>query len=225
MWTESVQNDWTAFLTEEMQKPYFRKLRMALEEDDQQHTVYPPKTQIFHAFRLTPYAKVKAVILGQDPYHGEGQAHGLSFSVPPGVALPPSLRNIFKELQADIRCEIPVAGDLTGWAKQGVLLLNTVLTVRAHTPNSHKGIGWETFTDRVIAVLNERKQPLVFVLWGKHAQEKRALITAKQHLVLESAHPSPLAARKGFFGSRPFSRINQFLRENGQERIDWERTI
>jgi len=187
----------------------------------EQHPVFPPNEQVFTAFELTPFDEVRVVILGQDPYHDVGQAHGLAFSVLPGVKLPASLRNIFKELQEDLGVPQPANGCLTPWAKQGVLLLNTVLTVRAHQANSHRGQGWEAFTDAVIERLGNRTDPIVFVLWGKPAQAKKKWIDGTRHVVIESAHPSPLSAYNGFFGSKPFSRINQALRESGTSEIDW----
>ncbi len=219
----SIQkNDWAPLLEPEFEKPYYQQLRQFLVEEYNNEVIYPDKYDIFTALHLTSYEDVKVVILGQDPYHGAGQAHGLSFSVKPGITTPPSLQNIFKELQADLGCTIPNNGYLVEWAKQGVLMLNTVLTVREGVPNSHKGMGWETFTDRVIMTLNQREKPIVFILWGKHAQEKQQLITAPQHFILSSPHPSPFSANRGFFGSRPFSRANQFLRTVGNKEIDWQ---
>jgi len=215
-------NDWEPLMQEEMRKPYYQELRRKLAEEYRTRTVYPDMYHIFQALHLTSYEEAKVVILGQDPYHGPGQAHGLSFSVQYGVPQPPSLKNIFKELHDDLGCTIPNHGCLEHWAKQGVLLLNAVLTVRESEPNSHKGLGWEKFTDRIIAALAERERPLVFILWGRHAQQKAAHIDRKRHLVLASAHPSPLSAHAGFFGSKPFSRANQFLRETGQTEIDWQ---
>jgi uracil-DNA glycosylase len=217
-----LRNDWAELLADEFEKPYYRQLRQFLKAEYQSRTVYPDMYDIFNALHLTPYRETKVVILGQDPYHGPGQAHGLSFSVKPGVTPPPSLQNIFKELQSDLGCAIPDHGYLVSWAKQGVLLLNTVLTVRAGSPNSHKGMGWEQFTDRVIAVLNERETPMVFILWGRHAQEKASFIDTRKHCVIQSPHPSPFSANRGFFGSRPFSRANRFLREQGLGEIDWQ---
>jgi uracil-DNA glycosylase len=216
-----MQNDWAPLLGDEFEKPYYLSLRRQLAEEYRNGMVYPDRHDIYSAFDLTDYTQVKAVILGQDPYHGPGQAHGLSFSVKPGVAVPPSLQNIYKELRDDLGCPIVNHGHLISWAKQGVLMLNAVLTVRKDTPNSHRGLGWEKFTSRVIRLLNEREQPVVFILWGKNAQEKRPLITGLHHLVIQSAHPSPFAANKGFFGSRPFSGTNAFLRLNGMQEIDW----
>lgn len=215
------KNDWASVLNEELDKPYYQKLRGFLAEQYQTETVYPNMHDIFNALHYTSYSNARVVIIGQDPYHGPGQAHGFSFSVKPGVRTPPSLQNIYKELHDDLGCAIPDHGHLLPWAKQGVLLLNNVLTVEAGKPASHQGIGWETFTDTVIAALDKREKPLVFLLWGKHAQEKAASIDTGRHCVIASAHPSPFAAHRGFFGSRPFSRANAFLRQTGQEEIDW----
>lgn len=217
-----LKNDWGPLLEGEFEQPYYLKLRQFLVEEYRTQVVFPDRFDIFAALHLTSYANTKVVILGQDPYHGPGQAHGLSFSVKPGVATPPSLQNMYKELHADLGCRIPDNGYLVKWAEQGVLLLNTVLTVRAHTPNSHKAAGWETFTSRVIEVLNERVEPVVFILWGSHAQAKRQMIDAKRHFIIQSPHPSPLSAYRGFFGSRPFSRANDFLRQEGKAEIDWQ---
>ncbi|MFV9511507.1 uracil-DNA glycosylase [Tepidibacillus sp. LV47] len=217
-----LRNDWADYLQDEFKKPYYLRLRKFLIEEYRSKTIYPDMYDIFNALHYTSYAETKVVILGQDPYHGKGQAHGLSFSVKPGVAIPPSLQNIFKELQQDLGCTIPNHGYLVKWAKQGVLLLNTVLTVREGEPNSHKGIGWETFTDQVISTLNRREKPVVFILWGKHAQEKQNLITSSHHYIIQSPHPSPFSANRGFFGSRPFSKANQFLRQIGSQEIDWQ---
>lgn len=217
-----LKNDWESYLAKEFEQPYYLQLREFLREEYQTKTVYPDQFDIFNALHYTSYEETKVVILGQDPYHGQGQAHGLSFSVKPGVTTPPSLQNIYKELQADLGCTIPNHGYLVSWAKQGVLLLNTVLTVRESQPNSHKGIGWETFTDQVIRTLNEREKPVVFILWGKHAQEKRQLITSTHHYILQSPHPSPFSANRGFFGSRPFSRANQYLEQIGSSPINWQ---
>ncbi|MNC42764.1 Uracil-DNA glycosylase [compost metagenome] len=216
-----LHNDWLPVLEQEFEKPYYLSLRKLLAEEYRQTIVYPDMYDIYSAFHLTDYSQVKAIILGQDPYHGPGQAHGLSFSVKPGIAVPPSLQNIYKELRDDIGCQIPNHGHLAQWAKEGVLMLNAVLTVRKDTPNSHRGIGWEEFTGKVISVLNERVEPVVFILWGKNAQEKLPLITNPRHLIIQSAHPSPFAANRGFFGSRPFSRTNAFLRSKGIQEIDW----
>jgi len=216
-----LQNDWGQLLNEEHEKTYYRELLERVEEQYRQHNVYPPQTEIYRALELTPCEEVKIVILGQDPYHGQGQAHGLSFSVLPGVKLPPSLRNIYKELQDDMGCSIPSHGFLEHWAKQGVLLLNSVLTVKESQPNSHRKLGWETYTDKIISLLNDRERPVAFILWGKHAQDKGRYIDTSKHLVLNSVHPSPLSAYGGFWGSKPFSQCNRFLRENGLEEIDW----
>lgn len=216
------QNDWAPFLEAEMQKDYYQKLRGILIDEYRSRTIYPGMYDIFNAMHYTPYSKVKVVILGQDPYHGPRQAHGLSFSVLPGVEPPPSLVNIFKELKDDLGCTIPGHGCLRHWAEQGVLLLNTVLTVRAYQANSHQGIGWEEFTDHIITLLNKREEPMVFILWGRPAQRKQSMITNPNHLVLTSSHPSPLSAYRGFFGSRPFSKANAFLREHNMEPIDWQ---
>lgn len=214
-------NDWDEVLKEEIEKPYFQQLMTWLDQEYAEEVVYPPRELLFQAFRLTPYAEVKAVILGQDPYHGAGQAEGLSFSVMPGVRVPPSLRNIYIELKEDIHVPTPNHGSLVQWGKEGVLLLNTALTVRESKPASHRGKGWEQFTDAVIHALNNRKESMVFLLWGNHAAEKESFINQERHLVIRSAHPSPFAARKGFFGSKPFSRTNQFLEEQGERPIDW----
>ena len=218
----AIANDWLEPLKPEFSKPYYRKLYQTVNEEYRTHQIFPPADDIFNAFALTPLHEVKVVILGQDPYHGEGQAHGLCFSVKPDVEIPPSLVNIYKELQDDCGCEIPNNGYLTKWAKQGVLLLNTVLTVRAHQANSHRGIGWEEFTDAAIRILNEQNRPMVFILWGRPAQMKKSMLTNPNHLIIESPHPSPLSAYRGFFGSRPFSRTNKFLKEHGIKEIDWQ---
>ncbi|WP_225986151.1 uracil-DNA glycosylase [Psychrobacillus glaciei] len=212
---------WEEIQVEEQEKAYFVKLKSFLEKEYAEHTIYPVRTEIGSAFRVTPFNEVKVVILGQDPYHGEGQAHGMSFSVKPGVAIPPSLRNMFKELSDDMRCPIPTSGYLESWAKQGVLLLNTVLTVRAGDANSHKGMGWETYTDTIIKKLSEREKPLIFVLWGKPAQAKKKLIDTRKHVILEAPHPSPLSAYRGFLGSKPYSKINAQLQEWGEPPIDF----
>ncbi|KPC73376.1 uracil-DNA glycosylase [Thermoactinomyces vulgaris] len=218
----TLTNDWATILQPEFEKPYYKELISFLEKEYEQETIYPSREDVFSALNLTSYQDTSVVILGQDPYHGAGQAHGLSFSVKPGVKQPPSLKNIFKELHDDLGCEIPNHGYLVKWAEQGVLMLNTVLTVRESKPNSHKGKGWENFTDQVIKALNEREQPVVFLLWGRHAQEKKNLITNERHHIIESAHPSPFAARKGFFGTKPFSKANQLLKEMGRKEIDWQ---
>ncbi len=215
-------NDWDEVLHEEINKPYFNDLRYTLAKEYKLHQVYPSKENLFSALKLTSFSGTKAVILGQDPYHGPGQAHGLSFSVMPGVRVPPSLKNIYKELQSDLDLSIPDHGYLIPWAEEGVLLLNNVLTVRQGQPQSHQGIGWEQFTDAVIAALNEREEPIVFILWGSHAQKKGEFINESKHLVIKSSHPSPFAAHRGFFGSRPFSRTNEFLLSKQQQPINWE---
>lgn len=212
---------WKDVLSEEKQKPYFLKVREYEAQRRQVATVYPEHSLVFNALWQTEYDQVKVVILGQDPYHGAGQAHGLSFSVPKGISFPPSLQNIFKELCGDIGCPMPTSGDLTPWARQGVLLLNTVLTVEAGQAHSHKDQGWEQFTDKVISVLNEREGPVIFILWGKPAQMKRGLITHPQHVILTAPHPSPLSAYRGFFGSKPFSTVNNYLMQWHQEPIEW----
>lgn len=217
-----LKNDWAPLLEKEFDQPYYLQLRQFLKEEYRTRVIYPDMYDIYAALHLTPYSETKVVILGQDPYHGPGQAHGLSFSVKPGVSQPPSLQNIFKELQDDLGCYIPNNGYLVKWAEQGVLLLNTVLTVREGIPNSHRGKGWEIFTDQVIQTLNRRQRPVVFILWGSHAQGKLSLIDTSRHFVIRSPHPSPLSAHRGFFGSKPFSRTNQFLRKIGSTEIDWQ---
>jgi uracil-DNA glycosylase len=218
---EQVPADWRNVLAAEFPQPYFRDLERFVAEERSQHTVFPPVEDVFNAFKYTPYDKVKVLLLGQDPYHDEGQAHGLCFSVRPGVKPPPSLVNIFKELRDDLGCSIPDHGHLTPWARQGVMLLNAVLTVRTHQPASHKDRGWETFTDAVIRALDARKRPVVFLLWGAYAQKKRDLIDASRHVVLTAAHPSPLSTKK-FFGSKPFSQANAALERLGEKPIDWQ---
>ena len=218
----AINNDWLDALKGEFSKPYYKKLFETVNQEYRTHRVYPPADDIFNAFHLTPLKDVKVVILGQDPYHGDGQAEGLSFSVKPGVDIPPSLVNIYQELHDDLGCTIPSHGNLVKWAEQGVLLLNTVLTVRAHQANSHRGIGWEEFTDAAIMALNNQDRPIVFILWGAPAQRKEKMLTNPQHLILKAPHPSPLAAYRGFFGSRPFSQTNEFLKEHGIEPIDWQ---
>lgn len=217
----NIGNDWDGILKGEFEKPYYLQLREFLKAEYTTQTVYPDMYDIFNALKFTPYSQVKAVILGQDPYHEPGQAHGLSFSVKEGVEPPPSLKNIYKELNSDLGIPIPQNGDLTKWAKQGVLLLNASLTVRRGQADSHKGKGWEIFTDRVISLLNERTEPIVFILWGGKAKAKIPLITNKRHCIITSAHPSPLSAHYGFFGSKPFSKCNKFLESIGEQPIDW----
>lgn len=214
-------NDWDEVLQEETEKPYFQELRYALAAEYKQYTVYPPEELLFSALRLTPYSKTRVVILGQDPYHGAGQAHGLSFSVKPGVRIPPSLRNIYQELHDDTGVPVPNHGSLLHWAEEGVLMLNAVLTVREGQPNSHKGLGWETFTDTIMEKLNERTEPLVFILWGSYAQKKGTYIDRNRHKVIQSPHPSPFSAHRGFLGSRPFSQADQYLESHGLKGIDW----
>lgn len=215
-------NDWENYLTEEMQKPYYRELRQFLINQYRSVQVYPDMYDIFNALHYTSYADTKVLILGQDPYHEPGQAHGLSFSVLPNVPPPPSLLNIFKELETDLGCSVPNNGCLEPWARQGVLLLNTVLTVQAHRANSHRDKGWEIFTDKIISLLNEREKPVAFILWGSPARRKKSMITNKRHFIVESPHPSPLSAYRGFFGSKPFSRVNTFLKSIGEEPINWQ---
>ncbi|MDQ1004614.1 uracil-DNA glycosylase [Neobacillus niacini] len=217
-----LKNDWAPLLEEEFEKPYYQQLRKKLLEEYQTKVIYPDQQDIFNALHYTSYKDTKVVIIGQDPYHGPGQAHGLSFSVKPGVKIPPSLRNIYKEVQEDVGCSIPNHGYLVEWAKQGVLMLNAVLTVQAGKANSHKGIGWELFTNRVIEILNQRETPVIFILWGNFAQQKQHLITSSHHYIIKSPHPSPFSAHNGFFGSRPFSKANMFLREIGSREIDWQ---
>lgn len=218
----AINGDWQIALQDEFKKEYYRKLFETVREEYKTKLIFPPADDVFNAFHLTPLKDVKVVILGQDPYHGENQAHGLCFSVKPGVEIPPSLVNIYKELHDDLGCTIPSHGYLTKWAEQGVLLLNTVLTVRAHQANSHRGIGWEEFTDAAIKVLDAQERPIVFILWGRPAQLKKSMLHNPQHLILEAPHPSPLSAYRGFFGSKPFSKTNQFLVEHGVEPIDWQ---
>ncbi|WP_294148958.1 uracil-DNA glycosylase [uncultured Clostridium sp.] len=218
----AISNDWLVPLGAEFKKPYYKKLYETVKQEYQTRAVYPDANDIFNAFDFTPLGKVKVVILGQDPYHGPGQAHGLCFSVKPDVEIPPSLVNIYQELQEDLGCYIPNNGYLKKWAEQGVMLLNTVLTVRAHQANSHRGIGWEEFTDAAIKILAEQDRPMVFILWGRPAQMKKPMLTNPKHLILEAPHPSPLSAYRGFFGSKPFSKTNEYLKENGLEPIDWQ---
>jgi len=215
-----INKKWDEILEEEFKSPYFEKLGVFIKNEYKEKTIYPKYENIFNALRLTDYDKVKVVILGQDPYHGEGEAHGLSFSVQSGVRRPPSLNNMFKELYNDLGIT-RIENDLTSWAEQGVFLLNSIMTVVKDTPLSHKDKGWEIFTDNLIRKLNERETPIVFVLWGSYARSKKELITNKNHLILESVHPSPLSANRGFFGSKPFSKTNEFLEKTGQTKINW----
>ncbi|OCS83369.1 uracil-DNA glycosylase [Caryophanon tenue] len=215
------QNDWQAVLGEEFQKPYYLQLREFLKQEYATQTIFPQMNDLWSAFHVTAYEDVKVVILGQDPYHGPGQAHGMSFSVKPGVPQPPSLKNMLKELQADMGCDIPNHGSLMSWAEQGVLLLNTVLTVRQGQAHSHKDKGWEIFTDTVIEKLSARDEPIIFVLWGRPAQQKERLIDTTKHMILKAPHPSPLSAHRGFFGSKPYSQINALLQQAGKQPIAW----
>lgn len=217
-----IGNDWDIMLQDEFDKPYYQNLRCFLNEEYSSRTIYPLPQHIYTALKLTTYKNTKVVILGQDPYHEPNQAHGLAFSVGKNVDIPPSLQNIYKELHDDMGCSIPNHGYLIDWAKQGVLLLNTVLTVRAHQANSHKGKGWEELTDAIIKKLNDSNSPIVFILWGANARSKKAFITNPKHLILESVHPSPLSAYNGFFGSKPFSKTNEFLISNNLKPIDWQ---
>lgn len=217
-----IENDWVAELGTEFNKPYYKNLYEFVKNEYNTTQVFPPADDIFNAFHLTPLSKVKVVIIGQDPYHDVGQAHGLCFSVKPEVKIPPSLVNIYRELRDDLGCYVPNNGYLVKWADQGILMLNTVLTVRAHQANSHRGKGWEEFTDAAIRALNKQDRPIVFILWGRPAQTKEKMLDNPKHLILKAAHPSPLSANNGFFGSRPFSQTNRFLEENGLEPIDWQ---
>lgn len=217
-----IGNEWDALLADEIKKDYYLRLREFLKQEYSTRRIYPPMNDIFNALRRTSYSDVKAVILGQDPYHGAGQAHGMCFSVKKGTPPPPSLQNIFKELKSDLGIDPPSHGELTAWADSGVLLLNTVLTVREGMANSHRGMGWEQFTDRIIELLNQREKPMVFLLWGGNARSKARLITNPNHLVLQCAHPSPLSAYNGFFGCRHFSKTNTFLEQHGIAPINWK---
>lgn len=216
-----LEESWLESLKDEFRSPYFYALKEFLQEEKLKYQIYPPGPEIFSAFNLTPLTAVKAVIIGQDPYHGEGQAHGLCFSVPNGIKPPPSLANIYKELKSDLDIEIPVSGNLNNWANQGVLLLNATLTVRANNAGSHQGKGWEIFTDQVIRTISELRAGVVFILWGKFAQEKQGLIDRDKHFILQAPHPSPFSANRGFFGCRHFSETNRILEDNGLGTIDW----
>ena len=218
----AITNDWLEAIGDEFKKEYYRDLYNFVKDEYSKTVIYPPADDIFNAFHFTPLSKVRVLLLGQDPYHNENQAHGLSFSVQPGQDIPPSLQNIYKELNDDLGCYIPNNGFLKKWAEQGVLLLNTVLTVRAHQANSHKNHGWELFTDAIINAVNKQDRPIVYFLWGAPAQKKAAMLNNPKHLILEAPHPSPLSAYRGFFGSRPFSKTNDFLVKNGMEPIDWQ---
>ncbi|WP_286034785.1 uracil-DNA glycosylase [Megamonas hypermegale] len=219
---EIFHNDWAQYLNSELKEPYYLQLRQFLINEYKTQQIFPDMYDIFNVLHYTSYHDTKVVILGQDPYHGDGQAHGLSFSVKPGIKPPPSLVNIFKELHDDLGCFVPNNGCLKPWTEQGVLLLNTVLTVRAHQANSHRNMGWEHFTDKIIELLNEREKPIAFILWGAPARRKKKMITNPKHFIVESAHPSPLSAYNGFFGSRPFSKVNKFLESVGEKPIDWQ---
>jgi uracil-DNA glycosylase len=218
----NIPESWHEHIDEQFTQPYFQKLASFVDEERQRYTVFPPEEDVFNAFRHTPYERVNVLLLGQDPYHDDNQAHGLCFSVRPGIKPPPSLVNMFKELHNDVGFRIPNNGYLVPWAEQGILMMNAVLTVRAHTPNSHKNRGWEIFTDTVIRKVSEKPDPVVFVLWGAYAQKKKALIDTSRHVIVQSAHPSPLSARNGFFGSRPFSAINNALRKADKPEINWQ---
>lgn len=216
-----IGNNWDSLLKEEFNKEYFKELLEFIKNEYKEKTIYPKQTEVFNAFRYTDFDNLKVVILGQDPYHGPNQAEGLSFSVSNEVLKPPSLKNIFKELESDLGIPFPSKNSLKPWAKEGVLLLNAVLTVEEHTPTSHKDKGWETFTDNVISIINKKETPVVFILWGSYARNKRDLITNPIHYIIESPHPSPFSARTGFFGSKPFSKTNEFLKKQGIKEINW----
>lgn len=220
-----LPDSWKNVLAEEFDKPYFKELENFIAQERKSKTIYPLQEDVFSAFELTPFEQVNVLILGQDPYHGDRQAHGLCFSVKPGVKTPPSLVNIYKELKDDLGFDIPNHGYLVPWAKQGILMINAVLTVEAHTANSHKNKGWETFTDAVISKVNQKQEPVIFVLWGGYAKKKLKLIDTNRHTVIQSAHPSPLSARNGFFGSKPFSQINSALRQVGKPEIDFQLSV
>lgn len=217
----NIDSSWKTVLVDEFTKNYFTELRNKVRIEYKSNVIYPHPTKIFNAFSLTPFNKVKVVVIGQDPYHGENQAHGLSFSVENGVKIPPSLNNIFKELKSDLKINLPKSGNLSSWAEQGVLMLNSVLTVRSGVANSHKNIGWEIFTENVISIISSQLSNIVFILWGKQAQEKIKIIDTKKHLILKSAHPSPLSAYNGFFGCKHFSKCNAYLKKSNKKQIDW----
>lgn len=217
-----IGNRWDELLKDEYKKEYFIELQTRINQEYNSHEIYPPKELIYNAFLNTDFDNVKVVILGQDPYHGKGEAHGLSFSVGKDIKIPPSLRNIYKELNDDLGYDIPTHGNLIKWAQEGVLLLNTILTVKKDNALSHKSYGWEQFTEKIIEILNDKEEPIVFILWGNFAKSKKKLITNDNHMIIESAHPSPLSARRGFFGSKPFSKSNEFLISKGIKSIDWE---
>ncbi len=217
-----IPDSWQHVLAGEIDKPYFKRLETFVDEERRGQTIFPPEDDVFNALKSTPYERVNVLLLGQDPYHDDHQAHGLCFSVRPGITPPRSLANIYREMRSDVGTSIPNHGYLVHWAEQGVLMLNAVLTVRAHMPNSHKGRGWETFTDAIIRTVNEKESPVVFVLWGGYARKKVPLIDTSRHTIVQSAHPSPLSARSGFFGSRPFSAINAALHAAGKPQIDWQ---
>lgn len=218
----ALRNDWLEAVGDEFKKTYYKELYEFVRQEYSTTTVYPPADDIFNALHLTPLKEVKVLVLGQDPYHGANQAHGLSFSVLPGQRIPPSLKNIYQELHDDLGCEIPNNGYLEKWAKQGVLMLNTVLTVRAHKPNSHQGKGWEHFTDAIIEAVNKQDRPIVYLLWGRPAQRKASMLNNPEHLILKAPHPSPYSADTGFFGCRHFSQANEFLRSHGVDPVDWQ---
>jgi uracil-DNA glycosylase len=220
--TPPIPTGWRSIIGTETQQPYYQALQDFVAQERAAHTVFPPAEDVFNALKYTAYEEVKVFLLGQDPYHDDGQAHGLAFSVQPGIKPPPSLVNIFKELKSDVGCGLPNNGYLVPWAEQGVLLLNAVLTVRAHQPNSHKNQGWEKFTDAVIRAVGKKSDPVVFLLWGAYAQKKLDLIDTQRHIILKAPHPSPLSAKSGFFGSRPFSQANAALRQAGRGEIDWQ---
>ena len=217
----NIDSSWKTVLADEFTKNYFTELRNKVRIEYKSNVIYPHPTKIFNAFSLTPFNKVKVVVIGQDPYHGKNQAHGLSFSVENGVKIPPSLNNIFKELKSDLKINLPKSGNLSSWAEQGVLMLNSVLTVRSGVANSHKNIGWEIFTENVISIISSQLSNIVFILWGKQAQEKIKIIDTKKHLILKSAHPSPLSAYNGFFGCKHFSKCNAYLKKSNKKQIDW----